>query len=56
MLLTSSEGNFARCTDLTSLLLSMAMCEGGSVGKAAKRKFITAFAISRHLLRTPLSA
>ncbi|HAL37735.1 MAG TPA: LysR family transcriptional regulator [Polaromonas sp.] len=56
----SSERNFARRIDLTSLQLFVAVCELGSIGKAAEREFIAASAVSKRLsdleaaLSTPL--
>lgn len=56
----SSERNFARRIDLTSLQLFVAVCELGSIGKAAEREFIAASAVSKRLsdleatLGTPL--
>jgi DNA-binding transcriptional LysR family regulator len=56
----SSERNFARRVDLTSLQLFVAVCELGSIGKAAEREFIAASAVSKRLsdleatLDTPL--
>ncbi|MES2999946.1 MAG: LysR family transcriptional regulator [Pseudomonadota bacterium] len=55
-----SERNFARRIDLTSLQLFVAVCELGSIGKAAEREFIAASAVSKRLsdleatLDTPL--
>ena len=55
-----SERNFARRIDLTSLQLFVAVCELGSIGRAAEREFIAASAISKRLsdleatLDTPL--
>jgi len=55
-----SERNFARRIDLTSLQLFVAVCELGSIGKAADREFIAASAVSKRLsdleatLGTPL--
>ena len=60
MTLASSERNFARRIDLTSLQLFVAVCELGSIGKAAEREFIAASAVSKRLsdleaaLDTPL--
>jgi len=60
MSLKSSERNFARRIDLTSLQLFVAVCELGSIGKAAEREFIAASAVSKRLsdleatLDTPL--
>ncbi|MFM9900345.1 MAG: LysR family transcriptional regulator [Polaromonas sp.] len=56
----SSERNFARRVDLTSLQLFVAVCELGSIGKAAEREFIAASAVSKRIsdleatLSTPL--
>ena len=44
-----SERNFARRVDLTSLQLFVAVCELGSIGRAAEREFIAASAISKRL-------
>ena len=58
--MTNSERNFARRMDLTSLQLFVAVCELGSIGKAAEREFIAASAVSKRLsdleaaLDTPL--
>ncbi|VWX56357.1 DNA-binding transcriptional regulator, LysR family [Burkholderiales bacterium 8X] len=41
--------NFARRIDLTSLQLFVAVCELGSIGRAAEREFIAASAISKRL-------
>lgn len=60
MPMKSSERNFARRIDLTSLQLFVAVCELGSIGKAAEREFIAASAVSKRLsdleaaLDTPL--
>ena len=60
MSIKSSERNFARRIDLTSLQLFVAACELGSIGKAAEREFIAASAVSKRLsdleaaLDTPL--
>ena len=60
MPIKSSEHNFARRIDLTSLQLFVAVCELGSIGKAAEREFIAASAVSKRLsdleaaLNTPL--
>jgi DNA-binding transcriptional LysR family regulator len=57
---TASERTFARRIDLTSLQLYVAVCELGSIGRAAEREFIAASAISKRLsdleatLGTPL--
>lgn len=45
----SSERNFTRRIDLTSLQLFVAVCELGSIGKAAEREFIAASAVSKRL-------
>lgn len=56
----TSERNFARRVDLTSLQLFVAVCELGSIGKAAEREFLAASAVSKRLsdlestLDTPL--
>ena len=47
--LKTSERNFARRIDLTSLQLFVAVCELGSIGKAAEREFIAASAVSKRL-------
>jgi len=58
--LTTSERSFARRIDLTSLQLFVAVCELGSIGRAAEREFIAASAVSKRLsdleatLATPL--
>ncbi|MEO7392150.1 MAG: LysR substrate-binding domain-containing protein [Ramlibacter sp.] len=44
-----SERTFARRIDLTSLQLFVAVCELGSIGKAAEREFIAASAVSKRL-------
>jgi len=44
-----SERSFARRIDLTSLQLFVAVCELGSIGRAAEREFIAASAISKRL-------
>jgi DNA-binding transcriptional LysR family regulator len=49
MSIKSSERNFARRIDLTSLQLFVAVCELGSIGKAAEREFIAASAVSKRL-------
>jgi len=52
--------NFVRRVDLTSLQLFVAVCELGSIGRAAEREFIAASAVSKRLsdleaaLHTPL--
>ena len=57
MTIKSSERNFARRVDLTSLQLFVAVCELGSIGKAAEREFIAASAVSKRIsdLETTLS-
>ena len=56
----SPERTFTRRMDLTSLQLFVAVCELGSIGKAAEREFIAASAVSKRLsdleatLDTPL--
>jgi len=58
--LKPTERNFARRIDLTSLQLFVAVCELGSIGKAAEREYIAASAVSKRLadleatLDTPL--
>jgi DNA-binding transcriptional LysR family regulator len=47
--LSPSERSFARRIDLTSLQLFVAVCELGSIGRAAEREFIAASAISKRL-------
>ena len=49
MIPKTSERNFARRIDLTSLQLFVAVCELGSIGKAAEREFIAASAVSKRL-------
>jgi DNA-binding transcriptional LysR family regulator len=44
-----TERNFTRRIDLTSLQLFVAVCELGSIGRAAEREFIAASAISKRL-------
>ncbi len=44
-----SERSFARRIDLTSLQLFVAVCELGSIGRAAEREFIAASALSKRL-------
>ena len=56
MRLPSTEYNFARGIDLPWLLRFVAVCERGRIGKAAKGEFTMACAISKYLLRPPLSA
>src|SRR6478736_6010307 len=56
----ASDRSFARRIDLTSLQLFVAVCELGSIGRAAEREFIAASAVSKRLsdleatLQTPL--
>jgi DNA-binding transcriptional LysR family regulator len=45
----NSERSFARRIDLISLQLFVAVCESGSIGRAAEREFIAASAISKRL-------
>jgi DNA-binding transcriptional LysR family regulator len=45
----SPERSFARRVDLTTLQLFVAVCELGSIGRAAEREFIAASAISKRL-------
>ena len=58
--MNTSERSFARRIDLTSLQLFVAVCELGSIGRAAEREFIAASAVSKRLsdleatLATPL--
>lgn len=47
--LSTSERSFARRVDLTSLQLFVAVCELGSIGRAAEREFIAASAVSKRL-------
>jgi DNA-binding transcriptional LysR family regulator len=47
--LKPSERSFARRIDLTSLQLFVAVCELGSIGRAAEREFIAASAVSKRL-------
>lgn len=55
-----ADRSFVRRIDLTSLQLFVAVCEAGSIGKAAEREFIAASAVSKRLadleaaLGTPL--
>lgn len=49
MSVNNSERSFARRIDLTSLQLFVAVCELGSIGKAAEREFIAASAVSKRL-------
>ena len=44
-----SERSFPRRIDLTSLQLFVAVCELGSIGRAAEREFIAASAVSKRL-------
>lgn len=59
-LMSLPDRNFVRRVDLTSLQLFVAVCELGSIGRAAEREFIAASAISKRLsdleaaLHTPL--
>jgi DNA-binding transcriptional LysR family regulator len=45
----STERSFARRLDLTSLQLFVAVCETGSIGRAAEQEFIAASAVSKRL-------
>ena len=45
----ATDRSFARRIDLTSLQLFVAVCETGSIGRAAEREFIAASAISKRL-------
>jgi DNA-binding transcriptional LysR family regulator len=60
MPLKSPDRSFPRRIDLTSLQLFVAVCEQGSIGRAAEREFIAASAVSKRLsdleaaLDTPL--
>ena len=47
--MTLPDRNFVRRVDLTSLQLFVAVCELGSIGRAAEREFIAASAISKRL-------
>ena len=47
--MSRSERNFARRIDLTSLQLFVAVCELGSIGRAAEREFLAASAVSKRL-------
>ncbi|MFT4194073.1 LysR substrate-binding domain-containing protein [Ottowia sp.] len=47
--MTITERSFARRIDLTSLQLFVAVCETGSIGRAAEREFIAASAVSKRL-------
>lgn len=47
--MTHSERSFARRLDLTSLQLFVAVCELGSIGRAAEREYIAASAVSKRL-------
>lgn len=44
-----TERSFVRRIDLTSLQLFVAVCETGSIGRAAEREFIAASAVSKRL-------
>jgi len=58
--MTAAEHSFARRLDLTSLQLFVAVCETGSIGRAAERESIAASAVSKRVsdleavLETPL--
>lgn len=45
----TTERSFARRIDLTSLQLFVAVCQAGSIGRAAEREFIAASAVSKRL-------
>ena len=45
----SSDRSFVRRIDLMSLQLFVAVCELGSIGRAAEREFIAASAVSKRL-------
>ena len=47
--MTITERSFARRIDLTSLQLFVAVCEAGSIGRAAEHEFIAASAVSKRL-------
>lgn len=47
--MTSLDRSFARRIDLTSLQLFVAVCEQGSIGRAAEQEFIAASAVSKRL-------
>ena len=47
--MTPPDRSFTRRLDLTSLQLFVAVCELGSIGKAAEREFIAASAVSKRL-------
>ncbi len=47
--MTIPERNLARRLDLTSLQLFVAVCEQGSIGRAAQQEFIAASAVSKRL-------
>ncbi len=47
--MNTTERSFARRIDLTSLQLFVAVCETGSIGRAAEREFIAASAVSKRL-------
>ena len=47
--MNTSDRSFARRIDLTSLQLFAAVCETGSIGKAAQREFIAPSALSKRL-------
>ncbi len=51
----TSERSFARRIDLTSLQLFVAVCELGSIGRAAEREFIAASAVSKRLAELELA-
>ncbi|MGQ0708227.1 MAG: LysR substrate-binding domain-containing protein [Rhodoferax sp.] len=45
----TTERSFARRLDLTSMQLFVAVCEEGSIGRAAQREFLAASAVSKRL-------
>ncbi len=45
----ATERSFARRLDLTSMQLFVAVCEEGSIGRAAQREFLAASAVSKRL-------
>ena len=49
LVMKPSERSFARRLDLTTLQLFAAVCEHGSIGKAADKEFIAASAVSKRL-------
>jgi DNA-binding transcriptional LysR family regulator len=49
LIVSATERSFPRRVDLTSLQLFVAVCELGSIGRAAEREFIAASAVSKRL-------